>query len=134
MLIQPFFDNFFSYFAKVISMQAVANIVFQMLTKSTLWMFLAIVIYLFIHYLKFSQYTTNPDICIDPPNDDFLIMFQSIIFCVCRFNSHAHRLTEMLLTAFTFTFSSSQTFGSFHRIFIMNFNYSFLIKPKFPNF
>lgn len=33
-----------------------------------------------------------------------------------RFNSYAHRLTEMLLTAFTFTFSPSQAFSFFHRI------------------
>lgn len=43
-------------------------------------------------------------------------LFLSIIFWMHRFNSYAHRLTEILLTAFTFTFSPSQAFSSFYRI------------------
>lgn len=45
-----------------------------------------------------------------------------------RFNSYAHRLTEILLTAFTFTFSPSQVFGSFHRI---NLFYYFILHSKY---
>nr|DAP47747.1 MAG TPA: hypothetical protein [Caudoviricetes sp.] len=33
-----------------------------------------------------------------------------------RFNSYTHRLTEILLTVFTFTFSPSQAFSSFRHI------------------
>ena len=43
-------------------------------------------------------------------------------------NSYAHRLTEMLLTAFTFTFSPSQAFSSFHHI---NLFYYFILHSKY---
>ena len=61
-------------------------------------------------------------------------MFLSIIFCTYSFNSYTHRLTGMLLTAFTFTFSPSQVFSSFYRIFnFYIFSSDSLIKPQSPS-
>ena len=55
-------------------------------------------------------------------------MFLSIIFWMHSVNSYAHRLTEVLPTAFTFTFSPSQVFSSFHRI---NLFYYFILHSKY---